>query len=55
VWLKAKGHRKILVQGLIQVAAAFHHHTHRNPAGFCSLLEKGCTKLEILKRRTWSK
>jgi predicted metal-dependent hydrolase len=46
VWLKAKGHRKILVHGLIQVAAAFHHYTHRNPAGFCSLLEKGCTKLE---------
>ena len=46
VWLTAKGHRKTLVQGLIQVAAAFHHYTHRNPAGFCSLLEKGCTKLE---------
>lgn len=46
VWLKAKGHRKILVHGLIQVAAAFHHYTHRNPVGFCSLLEKGCAKLE---------
>jgi predicted metal-dependent hydrolase len=46
VWLKAKGHRKTLLHGLIQVAAAFHHHTRRNPAGFRSLLEKGCTKLE---------
>jgi len=46
VWLKAKGQRKTLFHGLIQVAAAFHHHTHGNPAGFRSLLEKGCTKLE---------
>ena len=46
VWLTAKGHRKTLVQGLIQVAAAFHHHMGGNPAGFRSLLEKGCAKLE---------
>jgi len=46
VWLEAKGHRKTFLHGLIQVAAAFHHYTHRNPAGFSSLLEKGCTKLE---------
>ena len=46
VWLKAKGHQKTFLHGLIQVAAAFHHHTHGNPAGFRSLLEKGCTKLE---------
>ena len=46
VWLKSESHRKIFLQGLIQVAAAFHHYTHRNPVGFHSLLEKGCTKLE---------
>jgi predicted metal-dependent hydrolase len=46
VWLKATGHRKTFLHGLIQVAAAFHHHTRRNPAGFRALLEKGCTKLE---------
>jgi predicted metal-dependent hydrolase len=46
VGLKAKGHRKTFLHGLIQVAAAFHHYAHRNPAGFRSLLEKGCTKIE---------
>jgi len=46
VWLKAEGHRKTLLHGLIQIAAAFHHHTRGNPAGLHSLLEKGCSKLE---------
>ena len=46
VWLKAAGERKIFLHGLIQVAAAFHHHSRHNPAGFRSLLEKGCAKLE---------
>jgi predicted metal-dependent hydrolase len=46
VWLKAQGSQKAFLHGLIQVAAAFHHHTRGNPAGFRSLLEKGCAKLE---------
>jgi len=46
VWLKATGDRKAFLHGLIQVAAAFHHYTRGNGAGFCSLLEKGCAKLE---------
>lgn len=46
VWLKSAGRRKTFLHGLIQVAAAFHHHVHQNPAGFRSLLEKGCAKLE---------
>lgn len=46
VWLKASGRRKTFLHGLIQVAAAFHHYTHGNPAGFRSLLAKGCVKLE---------
>jgi uncharacterized protein len=46
VWLKAHGVRKTVLQGVIQVAAAFHHRARRNHAGFRSLLEKGCTKLE---------
>jgi predicted metal-dependent hydrolase len=46
VWLKAQGERKTLLHGLIQVAAAFHHHRRGNRAGFRSLLEKGCKKLE---------
>ena len=45
-WLKAKGRQKTFLHGLIQVAAAFHHHTRGNRAGFRSLLEKGCAKLE---------
>lgn len=46
VWLKTKGEKKIFLHGLIQIAAAFHHHTKGNPAGFRSLLEKGLKKLE---------
>ncbi len=46
LWLKATGERKVFLHGLIQVAAAFHHHARNNPAGFHSLLEKGCRKLE---------
>ncbi len=46
VWLKAQGNRKIFLHGLIQVAAAFHHHRRGNAAGFHSLLEKGWKKLE---------
>jgi len=46
VWLCVQGSRKTFLHGLIQVAAAFHHHTRANPAGFRSLLEKGCNKLE---------
>lgn len=45
VWLKAEGKEKIFLHGLIQVAAAFHHHSRGNPAGFRSLLEKGLDKL----------
>jgi len=46
VWLKAHGEEKVLLHGLIQVAAAFHHHARDNRAGFRSLLEKGSKKLE---------
>jgi uncharacterized protein len=47
VWLKAHGDEKLLLHGLIQVAAAFHHHTRHNHAGFRSLLEKGSQKLDL--------
>jgi len=46
VWLKSRGKKKIFLHGLIQIAAAFHHHARRNRAGFFSLLEKGLKKLE---------
>ncbi len=45
VWLKSEGAEKTFLHGLIQIAAAFHHHTRRNRAGFRSLLEKGLKKL----------
>ncbi len=45
VWLKARGEEKTFLHGLIQIAAAFHHHTRHNPAGFRSLLEKGWRKI----------
>lgn len=45
VWLVSSGDRKTFLHGLIQVAAAFHHHARGNTAGFRSLLEKGCAKL----------
>jgi len=45
VWLKADGDEKTFLHGLIQVAAAFHHHSTGNPAGFRSLLDKGMRKL----------
>ena len=45
VWLNASGDRRTLLHGLIQVAAAFHHHARSNSAGFHSLLEKGWSKL----------
>ncbi|TAM84756.1 MAG: DUF309 domain-containing protein [Acidobacteria bacterium] len=48
VWLKAKGDREAFLHGLIQIAAAFHHYMRGNRAGFCSLLEKGCAKLDPL-------
>ncbi|HXH49493.1 MAG TPA: DUF309 domain-containing protein [Terriglobia bacterium] len=46
VWLKATGDRKRFLHGLIQVAAAFHHHARGNRAGYLSLIEKGSEKLE---------
>jgi predicted metal-dependent hydrolase len=46
VWLGAAGDDKRFLHGLIQIAAAFHHHTRQNSAGFRSLLEKGWKKLE---------
>lgn len=46
VWLKSEGHRKVFLQGLIQVAAAFHHYVHHNRVGFRSLLAKGSVKLD---------
>jgi uncharacterized protein len=40
VWREASGSEKKFLQGLIQVAVAFHHHSTGNLAGACSLLER---------------
>lgn len=46
VWLPAAEPDKTFLQGIIQVAAGFHHHTKSNPAGARSLLRRGLEKIE---------
>ncbi len=46
IWLKATEPDKTFLQGITQVAAAFHHHAQGNPEGAESLLQKGLLKLE---------
>ena len=45
VWRETKGPEKKFLQGLIQVAVAFHHHSTGNLAGACSLLERARNNL----------
>jgi uncharacterized protein len=45
IWLAENGPEKTFLQGLIQVAAAFHHAQRGNPAGMRSLLAAGLAKL----------
>jgi uncharacterized protein len=40
VWRETEGPEKRFLQGLIQVAVAFHHHSTGNLVGACSLLER---------------
>jgi uncharacterized protein len=46
VWLKATEPDKTLLQGLIQMAAAFHHWQRGNSEGTASLLRQALRKLE---------
>jgi uncharacterized protein len=46
IWLHAPEPEKTFLQGLIQVAAAFHHYGRENRAGAESLLASGLAKLE---------
>jgi predicted metal-dependent hydrolase len=46
VWLETPNPDKMFLQGLIQVAAAFHHHSKANCQGCRNLLQAGLTKLE---------
>lgn len=45
IWLVEAEPEKTFLQGLIQVAAAFHHYERRNPSGAESLLASGIVKL----------
>jgi predicted metal-dependent hydrolase len=45
IWLAATGRDKIFLQGLIQLAAAFHHGKSGNPRGMQSLLRRAVEKL----------
>jgi len=40
VWRESAGVEKRFLQGLIQAAVAFHHHSTGNLAGACSLMER---------------
>lgn|SRR5579872_60231 len=46
VWLETSDPDKKFLQGLIQVAAAFHHHSRANRKGTRNLLHAGLLKLE---------
>lgn len=46
LWLVAREPEKTFLQGLIQVAAAFHHHARENARGARSLLAAGIAKLQ---------
>ena len=46
VWLKTPNPEKFFLQGLIQVAAAFHHHSRNNFQGTRNLLWAGLLKLD---------
>jgi hypothetical protein len=45
VWLGSAGDEKRFLQGIIQIAAAFHHYQRDNWTGACSLLKAGLGRL----------
>lgn len=46
VWLRAPEPEKTFLQGIIQIAAAFHHLQRKNPLGALRLLEGALRRLE---------
>lgn len=46
VWLQAPEPEKTFLQGIIQIAAAFHHLQRANPQGTAQLLEAALRRLE---------
>jgi predicted metal-dependent hydrolase len=47
VWLETPNPEKAFLQGLIQIAAAFHHHSRANRKGTQNLLAAGLAKIEL--------
>lgn len=50
-WREAQGTERLLLQGLIQVAAALHHVARGNPRGARSVYAKACARLDPLPSR----
>jgi len=46
IWLGSPEPEKTFLQGIIQIAAAFHHYTRGNTRGARTLLEAGLRRLE---------
>ncbi len=46
IWLTAPSDEKLFLQGLIQLAAAFHHYSRGNRAGMQSLVTTALEKLD---------
>jgi len=53
VWLETPNPEKMFLQGLIQVAAAFHHYSRSNCLGTKNLLQAGLIKLECFPDQHW--
>jgi uncharacterized protein len=53
VWLETPNPDKKFLQGLIQVAAAFHHHSRANRPGCRNLLHEGLNKLDYFPAEHW--
>lgn len=53
IWLKSHGAERRRLQGIIQIAAAFHHHSRENLAGTESLLRAGLLKIEDAPSGHW--
>ena len=51
IWLPAPEPEKTFLQGIIQVAAGFHHYTRGNRSGAGSLLQAGVKKLDRFSRK----
>lgn len=53
LWLTSSGTDKLFLQGIIQIAVAFHHLSRGNSSGAKSLLEASCAKLAPLPEDYW--